>query len=789
MIERLNGVTRSSTMADQTPTLHICALGPPSVRLGEDLVTFPTRKTLALLIYLAIEAGLQPREHLAALLWPEASRERSYASLRNTLSRLQASLRQGKGGAQTSYLSITHHALGLNPDAGTDLDLHTIERAYVQARADRSSRTLPEGSASLPLLRAAAACQRGDFLAGFSLGDAPGFDDWAAIQREVWHRRMGLILDRLSEIQFARGEFAGATETASQWIALDALNEMAYRRKMRAHFAAGERGQALETYEDCHSILATELGIEPEPDTAALAERIRTQARPAHPDSHRAAPRPHRPVTSVAFLGNLFAGRIGEYQSLVDSYRRSAAGRPQLVLLRGEAGIGKTRLARRFLAWASAQGAELLQGGAFESGSHLPFQPLVEALRLLLERENSPRDLLDEVWLSPLSQLLPELRERYPDLPQPAQERDALEADVTQPQIFEPLVQLTLGLANRAPLVLFVDDLQWADSATLDLLQYAIRRWQSSAAPVLLLVSLRSEALHPMTQPQQAGGPRGLGQWLTRVARELTPVHIELEPLRERETVQMVLSVLAPPAADFAQWLYHETRGQPFYLMETLKDLLERQVLRPKRRAEGQWTFAVDAEHDLGQAVRVPSTVHAVIRSRLNRLSPNAFSLLAGGAVLEQQITFERLCAISNIIEDLALPALDELISGRLLLEAARPGVAGAYAFANDMLRDVVYTEAGDARRRLFHRRALEILEAAGDSAAVLAHHALAAGLAQAAFRHSLAAGREALRISAVGESIVHFERARQLVREGSLPEMPDEADLPDLTMQLGVDT
>ena len=136
----------------------------------------------------------------------------------------------------------------MNPDADIDFDLQTVERAYAQARADRSSRTLPEGSASLPLLQSAAACQRGDFLAGFSLGDAPDFDDWAAIQREVWNRRMGLILDRLSEIQFAHGEFAGATETASRWIALDALNEIAYRRKMRAHFAAGERGQALETY-------------------------------------------------------------------------------------------------------------------------------------------------------------------------------------------------------------------------------------------------------------------------------------------------------------------------------------------------------------------------------------------------------------------------------------------------------------------------------------------------------------------------------------------------------------
>ena len=771
--------------------LRFFTLGPPEVHLGENLVTFSTRKTEALLIYLAIEAELQPREHLATLLWPESSSERSYANLRNTLGHLQKALRQASGQAQASYLHVTHNSLRLNPDADIELDLHIIEQAYALARADRASRVLPEGSASLLILQMAVARQRGDFLVGFSLGDAPGFDDWAAIQREVWHRRLGLILDRLSEIQFASGEFAGAAETASRWIALDALNEVAYRRKMRAHFAAGERGQALDTYEACCAILTAELGIEPEPDTEALAARIRTQLsiRPA-------TPVPHRPDTAVAFLEKLFAGRISEHQALEKCYALAAASQPQLVVLRGEAGIGKTRLARKFLAWVSTQGAELLQGSAFESGSHMPFQPLVEAFRLRLDRENSPKEMLDDVWLSPLSQLLPELRRRYPDFyPAPSdrvapEERFHPEAEVSQAQLFEPLVQLTLTFAKQAPLVLWVDDLQWADSATLDFLQYAIRRWRDSDVRVLLLVSLRSEALHPMTQPRQTddpqGRPVGLIHWLTHVGRELPPVHLELQPLGKRETVQMVLSILAPPAADFAQWMYAETHGQPFYLMETLKDLLERRVLHPKRKSEGQWTFAVDAEHDLGQAVRVPSTVHAVIRSRLNRLSPNAFSLLAGGAVLEQQITFERLCAVSNVNEDLALPALDELISGRLLLESAQPGLASAYTFANDMLRDVVYTEAGDARRRLFHRRALEILQSEGGFAAVLAHHALAAGMTQAAFQHSLAAGREALRLSATSEAIVHLEGARQFVRQAAITETPDKADLNDLYLWLG---
>ena len=116
-------------MIVHAPTLRLHFLGPPEARLGETLLTFPTRKTLALLIYLALEGGSQQRDHLAALLWPESNPERSHASLRNTLGHLQTALRQASGQAQTSYLSATHHTLALNPDAEIDLDLHTVERA------------------------------------------------------------------------------------------------------------------------------------------------------------------------------------------------------------------------------------------------------------------------------------------------------------------------------------------------------------------------------------------------------------------------------------------------------------------------------------------------------------------------------------------------------------------------------------------------------------------------------------------------------------------------------------
>ena len=756
-------------MPRPTTHLHLALLGPPEARLGKNALKFPTRKTLALLAYLAVEAGEQQREHLAALLWPEATSQRSHASLRNTLGHLRAALRQASGRPQTAYLLATHNVLVLNPEAGIDLDLQMVEQAYNLARAERSDRAGPEGSASLPVLQAAAAACRSDFLAGFSLGDAPGFDDWVGVQREIWRRRVGLILDRLSEMQFAVGQFASAAETSARWIGLDALNERAYRRKMRAHFAVGQRGQALETYAACRAILAEELNAEPEPDTEALAAHIRL--------IHAPASQARLPVTPVAFLGSLFAGRAAEQRAIAEHYQRAALGQTQVLTLHGEAGIGKTRLATEFLAWCRTQGAEVIEGRAFESGSHMPFQPLVEALRTRLNPPGEPKDWLEAAWLAPLNQLLPELRDRSPR-PSPV----AAAAEAGQSRLFEPLVRLLSTLAGAAPLVLFVDDLQWADSATLDVLQYAARRWHTSSARVLLLLSVRSEALQPATQHPLSS----LTDWLAQIERELQPYQLALGPLGQTDTLELVRSILAPPAPDFAEWLFDETRGQPFYLKETLKDLLERGVLHPHRRTDGSWAFEVDAEHDLGRAVRVPSTVRAVIRARLDRLSPNASTMLVAAATLEHALTFNRLCAIANLPEDIGLPALDELLSSRLLLEVLQPGAISAYLFANDMLRDVVYTEAGDARRRLFHRRAMGVLAEATEPAATLAHHALAGGEAEAAVRYSLTAGQEALQLSAAREARVHLEQAQNLARPGSPGQAEIETHIRDLYAQLG---
>ena len=769
--------------------LELCLLGPPEVRADGDVVDFPTRKTLALLAYLALEQGLQRREHLAALFWPESDASRGRANLRNTLNYLRNSLPQTAEG-ETPHLLIERNALGFNADAPYRLDLETVAKA-----ADLVARPATTGAGDeVQALQSALDLYRGDFLEGFSLGDAPDFDQWATLERERWHRRIDAIFDRLSALHFGRGRLNLAQETALRWLEHDPLQETAYRRLMRSHLAAGERAAAVQAYERCRETLAEEMGISPSPETEALAVRARkAKGQTPAPATKEATTAGAGEPVAPPLAGGPMVGREGHFASLVEAYYRAADGHPRILSITGEAGIGKTRLAEEFLAWAAAQGADVLRGRSFESGQRLPYQPLSEALRPRVEQLNAPEDILSDTWLLELSRLLPELLDRYPDLVETRNRRSQRDESAARTQLFEAVTRLLLGLARRlppkTPLVLFVDDIQWADTASLDLLQYAARRWQEEATTgsnggvtVLLLLAVRAEALNPLS----ATGNAQAIDFLNALERDVTLSTISLDALTQAETEQFLDALLTETGRQIVDWLFRETAGQPFYLVETLKDLREQGVLAAG--PAGAWRLQRHpSEIDDKSAGRpAPERVRQVITSRLSRLTPLARDLLAAGAVLAQGFSFELLCRVAAADEGPGLNALDELLRSQLLREVdgERQAAGGPYIFAHDKIRDVVYTEAGDARRRIFHRRALEALEAGGAPAARLAHHALAARIWQEAFRHSMAAGGEALAVYATQEAIAHYEKARTLARE----RLAGQEDLPleELYLQLG---
>jgi DNA-binding SARP family transcriptional activator len=747
--------------------LYLTLLGPPEVRHANQALLFTTRKELALLIYLAVEGRVHQRKTLSEQFWPEGDAMHGRAALRISLLHLRNLL--GEGAGALHHLLITRDTLGLNLSSEIELDLHILHEIWTLARAStRAALIMPESErrSLLAQLQRAASLPRGEFLEGFSLRDAPAFDDWMRFQREYWHLHINEIFDRLSYLQFEAGELAPAIETVSRWLVLAPLHEDAYQRLMRLHFAAGDRAAALHTYDTCRTRLATDMQTEPTPETVALASRMRAMA----PPPRKQTPMPPTALSLAMLLDGPLLGRTAELSTLIRVYHRTQRGQTQVVLLEGEVGIGKTRLATEFLAWAGIEGADVLQGQAFETGGQLPYRPVIEALRPRIERENAPDDLLSDLWLAELARLLPELGDRYPDLPSPTGDKS-----VARTRLFEAMARLGQALAARTPLVLFIDDVQWADTASLDVLHYLARRFAESKTPALLLLTLR------MGEREMSPG---LAEWRTGMERAVPLTHLQLGPLASEDIMRLLQTFAGAGGNDvrdatdlerFGQWLFAETEGQPFYVIETLKVLLERGALASRPNEEEGWTidFTAAMEHEAVVRGFFPPSVREVIVARLERLSPNALTLLKAGAVLDQGITFEHLCQVADLAEQDGLLALDEVLRSHLLLELEREGggrgghmMGGHYAFAHAKIRAVVYAEAGEARRSIFHRRALEALQAADAPPAELAYHALAAGLAEPAFHWSLAAGDEAMRVVAVSGAISFYEQARHLMAE-----------------------
>lgn len=763
--------------------LKIALLGTPYVEhLGHQLV-FRDRKTLALLAFLATEGNMQKRQKLARFFWPESDAAHGRTALRLTLLHLRQALEEGAFPGHQTHLIVTHDSLGCDITSGIELDLHALETAYGLTRKSPSAETMSAEARETMIahLRNAAALYRGDFLEDLTLRDTINFDNWVGRQRQYWSNRIERIFDRLTQLQSTQGAFEQAIVTAERWRSLDPLNEEMYFRLMQLHLALGNRITALKIYETCVEILLTELHAKPSPKLLALAERIRNAA--TSYENKRHTPDGQSESGSRPSLHVPFVGRGAEFSQLMALHKLASSGKPQVVMIEGEAGIGKSRLATAFLDWTRVQGAEVLMGKAYKTHRRLSYQPLLDALRTWVEREPHLHQFLSIPWLAELSRLLPELRERYPDLPLPT-----IDETFAPARLLEALARLGQACAAQKPLLIFVDDIQWTDEATLDTLHYLFKHWTERATPTLLLLVRRTET-------------RSLEPWLAEGLAMLKSVaslsRLELGPLSSQALLQIVRSfsqeeekqgerlplsiepflqqhrvassTLSPER--FSDWLFAETRGQPFYTVALLEALLERGSLVPRQIQGKRWVF--EAQTSLLQPERhgrlLPANIHEMIQSRMIRLSPAARELLAAGAVLDHDFSFEQLCQIAHLSTKDGLAALDEAMESLLLHESHREFEKRrdtTYVFAHDKIREVVYIKAGEARRRIFHRRALELLEQAGVSAAELAYHALASGATEAAFHWSITAGDETSKVFAVRDAIGHYEQARLLIAE-----------------------
>ncbi len=730
-------------MATATQTLHIRLLGTFSLTYGEATVAgVNTPRLQSLLAYLVLHRDTpQLRQHLAFQFWPDAPEGQARNNLRQALHTLRLALPD-----PTTFLASDASTLRWRPDAPCSLDVAELERALAAAEtAETAEATGGTGADARGTLRATLERAAGLFQADL----LPScYDDWIAPERERLRLRSLRVLDRLVALLEEAGDHAAAIGYARRMIRHDALNEDAYRRLMRLLARTGDRAGALRMYHACATALQRELGIAPSAETRQAYERlVRTEggaggaASPVEPSR----------VQSLSISPSLI-GREREWERLRDAWQRACAHGPGFALVSGEAGIGKSRLAEELLVWAGQQGATTARARCYAAEGRLSLAPVTDWLRGEGPRAHLAR--LDSLWLTEVSRVLPELLAERPDLPP----HEPISEYGQRQRFFEALARAVL--AAPQPLLLLIDDLQWCDEETLEWLHFLLRF--DANARLLVVGSARAEEITP---------EHPLRTLLLHLRNTLSVTEITPQPLDAAETARLG-SQLAHRELDVvaAMRLYHETEGNPLFVVETMRaglDALPGMAGMAGMAGSGRerGPVAPPDEGDPALLATLPPRVRAVIAGRLARLSARARELAALAATIGRAFRLDVLARAAGTDEDAAVRALDELWQKRIVREQG----VNTYDFTHDKLREVAYAEISAPQRRLLHRRIAQALEVVyaddlDSVSAQIAAHFERAGLAEQAIPAYQRAATVARRVYANDDAISLLTRALTLL-------------------------
>ena len=469
-------------------------------------------------------------------------------------------------------------------------------------------------------------------------------------------------------------------------------------------------------------------------------------------------------VPAVAILDALSRGRlIGRATELAEArqlWQRALDGHGHAVLLSGEPGAGKTRLARELTIQAAVDGAVVLTGGCYEYEATTPYLPFVEAFRRFVREEKDDvrlRTILGDD-APQIAKLAPEIETRLGPFPA----RTELAPHEERLLFFDAVVQVLSNLARSKGLLFYADDLHWADRGTLWLLTHLLRQMREERA--LIVGCYRETELdraHPLS--------RALLDW----NRERLVTRITLRRFEVAETNEQLSALLGENvSADFGEAVHRETEGNPFFIEEVLKALIEQGSVR---RESGRWRRC-----DIGELV-IPQSVKEAIGSRLDRVSEQTNDVLRVAAVLGKTFSFDELqAAAESLSEDVLLDALDESTTAQLINSSGTE----SFTFTHDKIREVLYEEINPIRRRRLHRHAAEGLERRGvpcdtDRQGVtsvcaverLAYHYIHAGDYERGLTYAKQAAAAAEKVFAFDEAIAAYTRARDCAEALGLAE------------------
>ena len=627
--------------------LRVLVLGELAVEVDGRPVPLPDgRPARALLGYLALHPGPHARAALAARLWPDVLDESARTSLRGAL----ADVRRALGAAADGHLVATRGEVGLR---GVETD--AADAADAPAAA-------------------ALALWRGPLLDGLEAGD------WLDAAREGDRATRGALLSALADAAAAAGDHAGAVARARERVALEPLSEEAHRELIARLAAAGDRAAAVTAYERLAERLRRELRIAPSAPTRALVAEIRGGGAATHAGAGTA-----RPALPAAFAARRerspFVGRDAARDRLLAALDDVRDGERRVVVVSGEPGIGKSRLAAEAARAAYDAGATVLAGRCHEEPIG-PFAPFVEALRPLGELHAEP----------------------------------AADPGAARLRLFDEVAGLLARAAVERPVLLVLDDLHWADPATLRLLAHLAAAPEPAA--LLLVGTYRQTDL---------GRGHPLSALLADLRREPRAERIALDGLDAGATASLIGGWVGDAEPGLADRVLAETEGNPFFIEEVLRDLLE------------------SGAHD--DAIRVPESVREVIGRRVERLSAGALAALEAAAAYGREFDVGVLAAAAPEQRDALLDGLDEAERAQLVRPlttgTARGMGTGRWAFSHALVRDAIYDELPTLRRARLHAAIADALVRGGGATAEAAHHAYEAAALDGGER-AVALSREA---------------------------------------------
>ena len=744
-------VSAASRVGSLSPRLAIRLLGDFHITYDDRPAEgFGAARLQSILAYLLLHHDFpQPRRQLAYRFWPDSSEP----AARNNLRQLIYQLRQVLPDPDR-FLTGNASTIGWRLDGDQTVDVVALEQSLAQADTAQKQQN-PD--VQRYALEQAARAYRGELLPGC-------YDEWIAPERERLQTLMSSALQKLVNLQEQSRDYAAATQTSQLLLRLDPLDEALYLQLMRLHRLNGDPAGAIRAYQSAQETLHRELGIQPGQALRSAYQNIRetdgVKTGPGRAGMAKAIPAQRGPVINEAQeaasptpLLSLI-GRQAEWRQLREVWQRAANGSAAVVVLSGEAGVGKTRLAEEMALWAEQQGILTARARAYGVEGQLTLAPVTEWLRDAHFRDGF--SVLEPIWRVEISRLLPELRAQDPSLPGP----EPISEYGQRQRFFEALARAVLSPGR--PSLLVLDDLQWCDQETLEWLHFLLRF--DSRAPLLILATVRSE------ESQSA---------LARLVQQLrvsgAVAEIELTPLDASETGKLARQAAGEELdPGEAVRLYRETEGNPLFVIEMIRCGF--------RGHAGKGSLGL--EDAFGPAA-LPPRVQAVILQRLEQLSSEARRAAEIAAVYGQPFTLDLLLRAGNEEESRLVNALDELWQKRIIREQA----ANVYEFTHDKLREVAYAGVSAPQRRLLHRRVAQAVEARYEAnrepvyGQVAAHYDQA-GVPEKAIPNYEMAGAVAAGVYANDDAIALLNRGLELLR---LTPAGDTRDAQELALLLAI--